>query len=111
MMGGTMRAPFTALVFTLELTHDLNALPALLIGCVAAQTVTVLLLKRSILTEKIARRGHHITREYSIDHFELLRVELLERIRPWEDFASPEALAARMREDMTVAQQIVEGQR
>ena len=74
-MGGTMRAPFTALVFTLELTHDLNALPALLIGCVAAQTVTVLLLKRSILTEKIARRGHHITREYSIDHFELLRVE------------------------------------
>ncbi|PYK62172.1 MAG: chloride channel protein [Verrucomicrobia bacterium] len=75
MMGGTMRAPFTALVFTLELTHDLNALPALLIGCVAAQTVTVLLLKRSILTEKIARRGHHITREYSIDHFELLRVE------------------------------------
>jgi CBS domain-containing protein len=74
MMGGTMRAPFTAMVFTLELTHDLNVFPALLIGCVAAQTVTVLLLKRSILTEKIARRGHHITREYSIDHFELLRV-------------------------------------
>jgi chloride channel protein, CIC family len=74
MMGGTMRAPFTAMVFTLELTHDLNVFPALLIGCVAAQTVTVLLLKRSILTEKIARRGHHITREYSIDPFELLRV-------------------------------------
>ena len=36
--------------------------------------VTVLLLRRSILTEKIARRGHHITREYSVDFFNLLRV-------------------------------------
>jgi len=49
-------------------------LPGLLIGCVAALAVTVLLLRRSILTEKLARRGHHITREYSIDVFELLRV-------------------------------------
>ncbi len=34
----------------------------------------MLLLKRSILTEKIARRGQHVTREYSTDPFELLRV-------------------------------------
>ncbi|HLX72643.1 MAG TPA: chloride channel protein [Verrucomicrobiae bacterium] len=74
MMGGTMRAPFTGVVFTLEATHDLNALPALLIGCVCALGVTVLLLRRSILTEKLARRGQHITCEYSIDPFELLRV-------------------------------------
>jgi H+/Cl- antiporter ClcA/CBS domain-containing protein len=75
MMGGTMRSPFTAIVFTLELTHDLNALPALLISCVAAEIVTVLLLRRSILTEKVARRGHHITREYSVDPLELVRVQ------------------------------------
>src|SRR4029078_13627741 len=31
MMGGTMRSPLTAMIFTLELTHDLNVLPALLI--------------------------------------------------------------------------------
>jgi CBS domain-containing protein len=31
-------------------------------------------MRRSILTEKLARRGHHITREYSIDPFELTRV-------------------------------------
>ncbi len=73
-MGGTMRSPFTGMVFLLELTHDLNALPAVMIGSVAALGVTVLLLRRSILTEKIARRGHHITREYSIDLFNLLRV-------------------------------------
>ncbi len=74
MMAGTMRSPLTGMVFTLELTHDLNVLPALLLGCVAALGVTVLLLRRSILTEKLARRGHHIAREYSVDPFELLRV-------------------------------------
>lgn len=74
MMGGTMRAPLTGMVFLLELTHDLNALPALLVGSVAALCVTVLLLRRSILTEKLARRGQHITREYAVDVFELIRV-------------------------------------
>ena len=73
-MGGTMRAPLTGIFFLLELTHDLNALPALLGGSVAALAVTVLLLRRSILTEKLARRGQHIAREYSVDLFELMRV-------------------------------------
>jgi chloride channel protein, CIC family len=70
MMGGTMRSPLTAIVFVLELTHDLDVLPALLVGTVAALCVTVLWMRRSILTEKLARRGRHITREYGIDPFE-----------------------------------------
>ena len=74
MMGGTMRSPLTGMFFLLELTHDLNALPALLCGSIAALAVTVLLLRRSILTEKLARRGQHIAREYSVDLFELMRV-------------------------------------
>jgi len=74
MMGGTMRSPLTAIVFTLELTHDIGALPGLLAACVAAHAVTVLLLRRSILTEKVARRGHHLVREYSVDPFEIHRV-------------------------------------
>jgi H+/Cl- antiporter ClcA/CBS domain-containing protein len=73
-MGGTMRSPLTGVIFSLELTHDWNALPALFIGNMAALGVTVLLLRRSILTEKLARRGHHIAREYSVDLFELTRV-------------------------------------
>lgn len=82
-MGGTMRSPLTAIVFTLELTHDLNVLPGLLLACVAAYAVTVLLLRRSILTEKVARRGHHILREYVVDPFELLRVgEVMDRQVP-----------------------------
>jgi CBS domain-containing protein len=74
MMGGTMRAPLTGMIFVLELTHDLNALPVLLIGSVAAVCVTVLLLRRSILTEKLARRGQHVVTEYAVDVFELARV-------------------------------------
>jgi H+/Cl- antiporter ClcA/CBS domain-containing protein len=74
MMGGTMRAPLTGMVFVLELTRDTNALPALLVGSVAALCVTVLLLKRSILTEKLARRGHHIACETTVDPFEVTRV-------------------------------------
>ncbi len=74
MMGGTMRSPFTSIVFALELTHDLNILPGLLMACVAADALTVLLMRRSILTEKVARRGLHLTREYSVDPLELIRV-------------------------------------
>lgn len=75
MMGGTMRAPLTAMVFGVELTHDFHALAPLAAGCVAAHATTVLLLKRSILTERIARRGHHISREYSVDPFESFKVK------------------------------------
>ncbi len=83
MMGGTMRSPLTGMIFLLELTHDMNALPALFIGSVAALCVTVLLLRRSILTEKLARRGQHIAREYSVDVFELTRVgEVMDRNPP-----------------------------
>jgi H+/Cl- antiporter ClcA/predicted transcriptional regulator len=75
MMGGTMRSPLTAVAFLVELTHDIALLPALLVGCVVAHAVTVLLMKRSILTEKVARRGYHVTREYSVSPFARHRVE------------------------------------
>ena len=74
MMAGTMGAPFTAIAFMTEATHDINILPGLLIAAFAADAVTVLLMKRSILTEKIARRGTHVTREYSVNPLHLVRV-------------------------------------
>jgi chloride channel protein, CIC family len=74
MMGGTMRAPLTGALFAAELTGDFAALPALLAASAAAYGVTVLLMKRSILTEKIARHGLHLSREYSVDPFQMMRV-------------------------------------
>ena len=83
MMAGTMRSPLTSMIFTLELTHDLNLLPALLVSCIAAHALTVLWLRRSILTEKVARRGFHVTREYSVDPLAVLRVgEVMDRKPP-----------------------------
>ncbi|MBP1182319.1 chloride channel protein [Methylobacterium sp. PvR107] len=75
MLGGTLPAPLTGVVFAVEVTGDIAALAPLLAATMAAYAVTVLLLKRSILTEKIARRGQHVTREYGIDPYDLARVE------------------------------------
>jgi chloride channel protein, CIC family len=74
-MGGTMRSPLTGVVFAIELTHDVNALFPLLVAVVVAHGVTVLTMKRSILTEKVARRGYHLTREYAADPLEVLFVQ------------------------------------
>jgi len=71
-LGGTMRSPFTSIILAFELTHDANVFLPLLVGSVVAHAFTVLTLKRSILTEKVARRGYHLSREYSIDPLELL---------------------------------------
>jgi CBS domain-containing protein len=69
-MGGCMRSPFTGIVFALELTWDVQVLPALMIASFVAYGFTVLFMKRSILTEKVARRGYHVSREYSVDPLE-----------------------------------------
>lgn len=82
MMGGTMRAPLTATLFAIELTGDQHAALPLLIACGVAYATTVLLLKRSILTEKIARRGLHITREYHVDPFDQSWVKDIMVLKP-----------------------------
>jgi len=73
-LAGTMRSPFTGIVFAIELTHDFNMLLPLLVSCFLAHLFTVLTLKRSILTEKISRRGYHLSREYALDPLEILFV-------------------------------------
>jgi H+/Cl- antiporter ClcA len=73
-LGGTMRSPFTGIVFALELTHDINLLLPLMVAAFLAHAFTTLTLKRSILTEKVARRGFHLSREYSVDPLEILFV-------------------------------------
>ena len=73
-LGGTMRSPFTSIVFAFELTHDANIFLPLLVGSVISHAFTVLTLKRSILTEKVSRRGFHLSREYAVDPLEILFV-------------------------------------
>jgi H+/Cl- antiporter ClcA len=73
-LAGTIHAPLTAVIFALELTHDVNLLLPLLIAAVMAHAATVLLMRRSILTEKLSRRGYHLSREYAIDPLEISMV-------------------------------------
>jgi H+/Cl- antiporter ClcA len=72
-MSGVMRAPMTGALFAAELTNHLSALPETIAAGAAAYAVSVLIMKRSILTEKIARRGRHISREDSVDALEFLQ--------------------------------------
>ena len=73
-MGGVYRAPLTGIVFTLETTHDLNALLPLLVTVFVSYGIMSLALRRSILTEKVARRGFLISQEFSVDPLELIAV-------------------------------------
>ena len=74
MLAGTMRAPLTGVIFAFELTGNYHSILPLLIACVTAHSFTVLTMARSILTEKISRRGHHLSCEYVVDPLEALAV-------------------------------------
>ncbi|MFJ9850438.1 chloride channel protein [Streptomyces sp. NPDC101150] len=77
-LGGVMRSPLTGIVFCIELTHEMNALIPMVITASAAYLLSVVLLKRSVLTEKLARRGMHLSREYSVDPLEVHLVRQLQ---------------------------------
>jgi hypothetical protein len=81
-LGGTMRSPFTGILFAVEVTHDWDALLPLAVAVTMAQAFSVLALRRSILTEKVARRGYHVSREYAIDPLEVLYVREVMRAAP-----------------------------
>jgi hypothetical protein len=74
MLSGSLGVPLTAIVFSMELTHCLPALLPLMLACIASHAVTSLIMPRSILTEKLSRRGYHLTREYGVDPLEMVSV-------------------------------------
>jgi CIC family chloride channel protein len=80
MLAGSLGVPLTAILFSLEVTHCLPALLPLTLACISAYLVTALIMPRSILTEKLSRRGYHLTREYGVDPLETVIVgELMTR--------------------------------
>lgn len=84
-LAATMGCPLTGAIFAVELTHDFNMLLPLLVTCFVAYGFAVLTLKRSILTEKIARHGFHVTREYSLDPLEMIFVREVMKADPPAD--------------------------
>jgi H+/Cl- antiporter ClcA len=74
-LAGVMRSPFTSIISPLELTHTTDLFLPLLITVTIAHLISVLTLKRSILTEKVARRGFHVLREYAVEPLKVLFAE------------------------------------
>jgi H+/Cl- antiporter ClcA/CBS domain-containing protein len=66
--AGASHALMTSIVFAFEATRQPLGLLPLLAGCAAAYLVSVLLMRTSIMTEKLARRGAPIRTEYSVDY-------------------------------------------
>jgi CIC family chloride channel protein len=91
MLAGSLGVPLTAILFSLEVTHCLPALLPLTLACISAYLVTALIMPRSILTEKLSRRGYHLTREYGVDPLETVIVgELMTKSEEGSPAESPE---------------------
>jgi H+/Cl- antiporter ClcA len=73
-LAGAIGCPLTGTVLCLELTHNYGLMLPVLASAVSAHALTVLYQKRSILTERISRRGHHLSREYGVDPLETILV-------------------------------------
>src|SRR5580704_2534859 len=73
-LSGAIGCPLTAAVLAMELTHNYGLMLPLLAASVSAHAFTVLYQRRSILTERLGRRGFHLSREYSVDPLESMTV-------------------------------------
>jgi CBS domain-containing protein len=67
MFSGASRAMLTSAVFSFETTLQPLGLLPILGGCAAAYAVSALLMRNTIMTEKIARRGVRVPVDYAPD--------------------------------------------
>jgi CBS domain-containing protein len=74
MFAGASRALLASVVFAFETTLQPLGLLPLLGGCAAGYLVSSLLMRNSIMTEKLARRGVRVPAEYAADFLDLVRV-------------------------------------
>jgi CBS domain-containing protein len=72
--AGASQALLASVVFAFETTLQPFGLLPLLAGCTMAYLVARLLMKHSIMTEKIARRGLRVSSEYSVDMLDSVHV-------------------------------------
>jgi hypothetical protein len=94
-LSGAIGCPLTAAVLAMELTHNYGLMLPLLAASVSAHAFAVLMQRRSILTERLGRRGYHLSREYSVDPLEAMTVAQV--MRPSSDDAKSVLDAEAMR--------------
>jgi H+/Cl- antiporter ClcA/CBS domain-containing protein len=72
--AGASRAFLTSVVFAFETTQQPQGLLPLLAGCAAAYLISGLLMRHTIMTEKIARRGVRVPADYAADYLDRILV-------------------------------------
>ncbi|HEY5243874.1 MAG TPA: chloride channel protein [Polyangiaceae bacterium] len=97
LFAGASRALLASVVFAFETTRQPMGLLPLLGGCTAAYLVSAMLMRHSIMTEKIARRGARVVSDYVADFLDQVLVadvaaapvvvlradDTLEHVRTW----------------------------
>src|SRR3546814_955215 len=103
--AGASRALLTTVVFALETTGQPAGLLPLLGACTAAYLVSALMMRNTIMTEKIVRRGVRVPSEYLADYLDRITVgavcerhvvtlkagQTLGEIRAWMAVGTPES--------------------
>jgi H+/Cl- antiporter ClcA len=65
--GASVRATFASIVFLFELTRDYEIILPLMLASVLAEAVAGALLRDSLMTEKLTRRGLRVQSDYEVD--------------------------------------------
>lgn len=80
--AGASRAFLASVAFAFEATHAVQSFGPLLLGCGAAVLVSRLLMRETIMTEKLARRGVRIPSDYEPDFLHGVRVGTVMETHP-----------------------------
>jgi chloride channel protein, CIC family len=86
--GASTRATFTAIVFLFELTRDYQVIVPLMLAAVVADLVAAALMRETLMTEKLARRGLRVSTEYEVD---VLRTTLVADVMSREVVTLPDS--------------------
>jgi H+/Cl- antiporter ClcA/predicted transcriptional regulator len=80
--GAATRATFASIVFVFELTRDYNAILPLMLATVVATLLATAVMRDSIMTEKLSRRGLRVPSDYHADvmHTTLVRDVMTTRV-------------------------------
>jgi len=102
--AGASRALLASIVFAFETTLQPLGLLPLLGGCTAAYLVSCVLMRHTIMTEKIARRGVRVPSEYAADYLDqvwvgsvatkdvtaLAATDTVGQVKAWLDSGAPD---------------------
>jgi CBS domain-containing protein len=72
--AGASRAFLTSVVFAFETTQQAHGLLPLLGACAAAYLISGLMMRNTIMTEKIVRRGVRVPSDYAADYLDQIYV-------------------------------------